>query len=173
LRRRHRRVPAPLPAPRGPRRLRPHPPLRAARQPPPDGRSGAVPRALGSTAAAGRAAGVRPRPLASRHRRRHRTLSRLPAGRVAPDRGPRPRRLGHLVSGAGRPPWPRPPVASAASRPRARSRSARSTPATPGPARVCPASLAPPTIESPYLMHPRGLVQLALSAMRGAQRIKA
>jgi hypothetical protein len=44
---------------------------------------------------------------------------------------------------------------------------------TPSPARVCSASRAAPTIESPYVMHPRGLVQLVLSAMRGAQRIKA
>ncbi len=84
-------------------------------------------------AAAHGAAGVRPRPPAPPHWRRHRTLSRLSAGRAAPDCRPRsrPGRLGHLMSLAGRPGRPRPLAAPAAARPCAPSRSSRSTHASP------------------------------------------
>jgi hypothetical protein len=110
---------------------------------------------------------VRPRPPAPRHWRRHRTLSRLPAGVLHLILGPAPAAW-DLVNLAGRPGRPRPLAAPAASHPRASSRSSRSThasPATaatplahyshhlltvmgpsapPSPARVYPASRAPP-----------------------------
>ncbi len=138
--------------------------------------------------------------MTARHRHRHRARSRLSAGTPAAGRaaGTGARRLGHLMSRGSprfraRPRRPRIPPLRPSSVPssisaaktrracvrgpslgaRAPARGGRRSRGPPAPPTVPASRRALPTIESPYVMRARGVVQLVLSAMLDARRIKA